>query len=143
MKKFLIIVSIFLTACTNLKPHFEQSDIDSGELSFIKTKKVGVFSGEYYPWIHSVYDADGNKIVQKAAYSNRINKLYLRPGQYLLVLLCDGGNSFAHPAISISLEPGKTYEASCEIGEVGKSIFGFDKPKSLEAKLIEVQPGEI
>lgn len=142
MKHFILLLVVFLSACTNLQPKFEQAEINSGNLSLIKSKKVSFWGSEYFPWVHSVYDADGNKIVQMAAYADRINELYLRPGQYLVVLLCDRGNSYAHPSTAATLEAGKTYEASCEIGEVGKSILGFDTTKSLVAKVQEFQVDE-
>ncbi|MDN3637657.1 hypothetical protein QWY82_02440 [Simiduia curdlanivorans] len=138
MNKILIMLSICLTACTNLQPKFEQSEIDSGELSFIKTKKIGFFSGKFFPWIHSVYDIDGNKIVQMAAYADRMNKLYLRPGEYLLVLLCDSGNAYGHPSIAVNLEPGKTYETSCEIVKPGADDTDAEQAASLVAKFEQI-----
>lgn len=141
MRLVIAILFVLLAGCANTVPKFTEADEVSGNLARIKSGEAKVSASGFYPSVHSVYDKEGNEIA-RMGYMNKINDIYLEPGMYMVVLLCNKGNTFAHPSIAVNLDANKEYEIFCEIAEMRKSIFGFDLVDSLKAKIIEIFPNE-
>ena len=132
MRLLLILCVAMLAACANTVPQYSQQELASGQLAHVRGRVTKAFSNEFSSFIHSVYDQKKQRIA-KMGYMNYIEDVYLPAGNYWIVLLCERGNSFAHPSIGVRVEAGEVYEVFCDVAEKSKGLFGLERIDSLSA----------
>lgn len=139
MKRLLLLFPLLLCGCINTMPKYTESEISSGELASVSGKHPGLFRDGFAAWINTVYNSNGEKVIDHAMLGNRMSKVHLPAGRYVFIMDCDGGYATAFPRLLAELERGKSYEIECHVAEREKDFLGINMIKSIAVDIKEIQ----
>lgn len=138
MKILSLAVVIFLSSCSTTIPKYTEEQIQNEELAFIKVEKIGFLKLGYRPWIDTIYNSNGDIVASRQVFGNRISKLHLPEGNYLIIVECRDDSIYAFPKLAAQLEKNKSYEISCSIANTKKGLLGLDRITALKAEIKEI-----
>lgn len=118
-KIFLSVFIAILVGCTNRVYIHNIDDLESGQLSVVKTLTGG--GTKYNAWIHFVYDESGNEITGRKKSDGGLGEVHLPEGKYTFNVICTSGYLEGDMKLNAFIKTGKNYQIFCDVSE--KSNF--------------------
>lgn len=128
-----------ISGCASSLDYYNPSSKPDDMLAYVQAGKTN----ETFSLIVGVYDSQGKRVFGTESWveRDRWERIYIEPGRYRFVTLCQMGTSYAFPRFDAEIMAGKSYLITCRPLKTGgfewsadPSIQEADIPRPLPRK---------